>query len=154
MRLQFSQLHDIGSEAISWFSHGAGYSHVDGITDDGRLLGARSDVRMGVPAGVQIRPNNYAPFSRTLIVTVHLTPAEETEIWQFLNAQIGKPYDKEAIVGFIAGRDWHNPAAWFCSELYAAALENVGFFPYRLTTPANRLVPDELLLAISVLEQI
>lgn len=45
-------------------------------------------------------------------------------------SQIGKPYDKTAILGFVANRDWQEDDSWFCSELIAwAAVEYLPFTP-------------------------
>ncbi|HUZ33938.1 MAG TPA: hypothetical protein VMV19_17800 [Xanthobacteraceae bacterium] len=147
--LQFVKQDNLPSDLIAYFSHGAGFSHVDAVMLDGRLLGARHDVRSGIPAGVQIRPPNYADFARTLRVTLPATDAQVRAFWDFLELQIGKPYDTEAILGFVVGRDWRKPNAWICSEADGAALESVDWFPHDLATPANKLTPDDLLLAIS-----
>lgn len=154
IELQFSYQNDLPSELITYFSHGAGYSHVDTIMPAGLdwcppgwLLGARSDVRAHIPAGVFPRPPDYAPFARILKVTI--PAADTTPYYEFLHQQLGKPYDKRAILGFAAGRNWRNPDGWFCSELKTNALEVQGFFPYPLSTPENKVDPDDLLLAIS-----
>ena len=41
-----------------------------------------------------------------------------------MTTQVGKPYDKLAIVAFAVNRDWRSPDAWFCDELVAAGLEH------------------------------
>lgn len=148
IRLQFSFQDNLPSELITYFGHGAGFSHVDAVMDDGRLLGARLD------GGVQIRPAGYAAFTRTLPVTLGAAASQNQEFWDFLNQQIGKPYDSRAVIGFAAGRDWREATAWFCSELVAAALESSYWFPYDLTTPVNKIDPDDLLLAISARAEI
>jgi hypothetical protein len=89
-------------------------SHVDSVMDDGRLLGARLD------GGVQIRPPNYEKFSRVEHVVIPVPYYKERPYWDFLKAQIGKPYDKLAIVAFAVNRDWRSPDAWFRDELVAA----------------------------------
>lgn len=147
--LQFSFQRDLGADLITYFGHGAGFSHVDAVMPDGSLLGARSDVCLGVPSGVQIRPPHYADFARVLPVSLAASDLQSHGFNNFLQGQIGKPYDMEAILGFAVGRDWRNPNAWFCSELIAAALESGGWFPFGLATPANKLDPDDLLLATS-----
>ena len=58
--------------------------------DDGRLLGARSD------GGVLIRPPNYEKFARVERVVISVPYYRERAYWDFLKAQIGKPYDKLA----------------------------------------------------------
>lgn len=149
--LQFSFQADLGADLIAYFGHGAGFSHVDVVLADGRLLGARDAVCAGVAAGVQIRPADYARFTRTLPVTLFTGAANAQGFDTFLRAQLGKPYDMRAIIGFAVGRDWRESDSWFCSELVAAALEAATIFPYRLATPANKIDPDDLLLALSVM---
>jgi hypothetical protein len=154
--LVFCQAADLGSRLIRLYDHGA-WSHVDVLMPDGTRLGARDDVRAGVPAGVQIRPAGYAGFSRELAVPIAATHAQQAEFYDFLSAQLGKPYDETGLVSnFILGRDWREPDSWWCSELAGAALEPDGacIFPYRLGTPLNKLTPDGLFLACSAIANV
>ena len=146
--LQFSSVNDFGSELIRAFDHGK-FSHVDVILADGELLGARNDVYKDIPAGVQKRPPAYANFSSTKRVDLDTTPPCADRFYKFLDSQIGKPYDGEAILGFAVNRDWRDPAAFFCSELVAAGLEDAGYFAYSLAAPSNKITPADLLLALS-----
>ena len=57
--------------------------------DDGGLLGG--------DGGVQIRPPNYEKFSRVERV-IAVPYYKEHAYWDFLKAQVGKPYNKLAIV--------------------------------------------------------
>lgn len=145
--LQFSSQPGWLSKAIEWMGKGP-YSHVDAILKDGRLLGARLD------GGVAIRPAGYATFNRILRVDVPCTDEQEGKFYEFLFKQIGKPYDKAGIVAVILGRDWHDDSAWFCSEYIAAGLENSKIFSYFLVLPTDKVDPDGLLLALSVLVKI
>lgn len=146
--LQFASASDLGSEAIEWFSHGM-WSHVDSLLPDGSLLGARDDEVGGAPAGVQIRPPGYKNFARALRVDLAADDAMTARYYDFVRAQIGKPYDQRGILAFVAGRDWRSPGAWFCSELVAAGLEACGFFAWPLAAPANRITPSDLVLLLS-----
>jgi hypothetical protein len=148
IQLQFVRANDPMSRAIAWFGHGE-YSHVDVVMPAGTLLGARSDRVGGAPPGVQIRSPEYADWALVKKVWLQATPVQLQVFYKFLTDQIGKPYDKRAIMGFIAGRDWREPDAWFCSELIAAALEYCHWFPYELCTPTNKVDPSGLLLAVS-----
>jgi hypothetical protein len=85
--------------------------------DDGGLLGARLD------GGVQIRPPNYEKSSCVERVVISVPYCKERAYWDFLKAQIGKPYDKLAIVSFAVNRNWRETDAWFCNELVAVGLE-------------------------------
>jgi hypothetical protein len=152
--LQFVRGADFGADAISWFGHGADFSHVDTVTRGG-LLGARSDVVGGAPAGVHVRDPSYVAGARALLrVDLPCSPEVAAAYEAFLTAQIGLPYDSEGILAFVVGRDWRGPGAWFCSELVGAGLEASGYFPYPLATPANKLTPPDLLLALSTINRI
>src|SRR5579863_3025481 len=108
--LQFASGTDLESEAIEYFSHGQ-WSHVDAVLPDGSLLGARLE------GGVAIRSKTYLGASKTERVYLPATDAQTSAFYAFLMAQVGKPYDSEAIAAFITGRDWRDPKAWYCSEL-------------------------------------
>ena len=149
--IQFSSQNDLGSDAIKLFEHGGSYSHVDAILPDGSLLGARSDVCLGVPAGVQVRPSSYANFATIKSVMIPCAEAQMGLFYDFLHAQIGKPYDETAILGFVFDRDWRDTDSFFCAELIALAMERSGIFKYALSAPANKITPTDLLLACSVL---
>lgn len=113
----------------------------------GGLLGARSDLVGGRPAGVQERAASYVYGCRTVRVAVPF--GGEDTFTGFLRSQVGAPYDPLAIVGFVAGRDWRSTNAWFCSELIARALELAGVFKYPIAAPVNRITPADLLLMLS-----
>lgn len=146
--LQFSRDEDFGSRLIRWFDHGD-FSHVDIVQDSGRLYGARSDVCVGVPAGVQSRPSTYAKFTATKRVTIPVTDTQCEVFWKFVLSQEGKPYDSIGIFGFIIGRNWREDDAWFCSELVCRGLEVAYFFPYPLADRSAKIAPDDLLLLLS-----
>jgi|HubBroStandDraft_2_1064218.scaffolds.fasta_scaffold50385_6 hypothetical protein len=146
--LQFVGAADLGGEFIQWFDHGP-FAHVDSVLPDGTLLGARSDVWAGVPAGVQIRPADYMSFKNPVRAVLDAPDQIVKAYYDFLFDQVGKPYDMTGIVGFAVNRDWRNPAAWFCSELAAAGLEISGFLQYPLIQPANKIAPDDLALLCS-----
>lgn len=154
IQLQFAYQNTIPSRLIKFFGHGAGWSHVDAIMPDGRLLGARDDICGDIPAGVQVRPKNYKNFERTRKIYLPCPPHMATAFYDFLKLQLGKPYDERAIIAFATGSDWRDPAAWFCSELQARALEVAGWFPFPLASPVNKIDPDDLYLAISARRQI
>lgn len=147
--LQFSYQPALASELIVYFGHGAGYSHVDSVNPDGTLWGARHDSVGGKPPGYQIRPNGYLPFTKILRVDLPATDLQVQQFWDFAKQQIGKPYDTDAILGFAAGRNWRDANAWVCSEEVGADLEACRWFEWPLSTPDNKLDPDDLLLAIS-----
>jgi hypothetical protein len=141
--LQFVTTNALLSRAIGLFER-AWVSHVDSVMADGRLLGAQN------VGGVQIRPPNYEKFSWVERVTIPVTLAQEKAYWEFLQKQIGKPYDTLAIVGFVFNRDWRSPDAWFCDELVAAGLEHADVV-HKLAPEVNRLDVRDLYLVVSAI---
>lgn len=149
---QFVQSDDIASKAIEIFERGWP-SHVDIVWPDGRLLGARSDtITVGgetIPPGVQFRPQNYEIWTRAERIDIDANDLVLTKFYNFLEAQVGKPYDKTAIAAFPFQRDWRELDSWFCSELFVAALEASTFFPQSLSNAANEITPRDALLLVS-----
>jgi hypothetical protein len=122
-------------------------SHVDSVMDDGRLLGARLD------GGVAIRPPNYEKFTRVERVVISVPYYKERAYWDFLKAQVGKPYDKLAIVAFAVNRDWRETDAWFCDELVAAGIEHAEVVR-KLAPMVNRLDVRDLYLVVSAIARV
>lgn len=149
IRLQFVLGTDWTSDLIAWFGGAnTGFSHVDAVLPDGSLLGSRSDQIGLIPPGVQIRPPNYARWRYTKVLS--LATPQETAFYNFLRQQLGKPYDKTAIVGFIVNRNWRDDDSWYCSELQTAALEAASIVPSLVSTPA-KISPNALALVLSAL---
>jgi hypothetical protein len=147
--LQFVGNRSFGSTLIQWFDHGT-YSHVDTVLADGSLLGARDDKIGDVPAGVQIRPATYVAGYATKIVVLPCSGEVEKAYYDFVRAQIGKPYDSLAIAAFAIGRDWMNPDAWFCSEMVVAGMVDSKYLVHKPSAPCNKLAPDDALLICSM----
>ncbi len=63
----------------------------------------------------------------------------------FLTAQLGKPYDFEAIAAFALDREWRNPRSWFRPELAAAAPQAAGWFAHPLAKATKSITPSDLL---------
>ena len=144
---QFSARDSASSTMIRNATHSP-WSHVDAVTQDGQLLGARAAEVGNIPAGVQIRPHGYLPFSATKLVTLPTTDDVVAKFWEFLLAQIGKPYDESAYAAFVLDRDWRKDDAWDCSKVDARALEVSGFLK-PLVAAYNRIAPCDLLLVLS-----
>ncbi len=152
IRHQFVLGAGLSSRLIAWYGQGwGGYSHVDAVLADGRLLGARSDQVGGQPAGTHIRPAGYERWKRRTVVTLECTPAEYAGWEAALRAKIGTPYGKWDIVDFILGRDNHQDGHWICSALQINALQHIRRVPYPLSIPAHRVTPDDLLLIDEVI---
>lgn len=121
------------------------FSHVDVVTEDGQLLGARLKEKIG-GNGVQIRPANYHVFTKKVQVTVQVTDAQYDAFWAWIKQQIGKPYDWRAIIGLSVHRDWREDDSWFCSELQARAVEVAGII--NIDQKVNWIDPEMFRLLI------
>lgn len=147
--LQFVRQADLASSAIAWFTQGE-FSHVDAVMPDGSLLGSRNDSVGGQPRGVHIRPPDYADFAFKVRFNIWAYKPQEDKFYEFLNRQLGKPYDTTAIWGFVTGRNWREKDSWICSELQAAALEAAGLVP-PLYLATNKISPTALALTVSAI---
>jgi hypothetical protein len=76
------------------------------------------------------------------------TEAQYQRWLDFLYAQVGKRYDRLAILAFIVERDWREEDTWICSELATRALEVAGIFSNLELTP-NKVTPGALAFAFS-----
>jgi hypothetical protein len=83
--------------------------------------------RLGVPAGVQLRPPGYTTFHRCVILTVPVVDQQFADFWAAQHEKLGRPYDWRSIVAFAAPfgltRDWHEADSWICSEAVEDSLE-------------------------------
>lgn len=127
--------------------------HVDVVMPDGGLLGARGDTVGGVAPGVRIRPANYLDLAKTdqrIRFALSYAATQEVAFFDFLQKQVGKPYDYEAILGFAFNRDWREPDSWICAELVTVALEKAKIIkPVYLAS--NRITPSACALMMSTL---
>ena len=156
--LQFCGFTSFVSRAIAYGTQAdSGIAHVDAVDRNGNLWGAQNEDGLGgMPSGVQIRPADYGDSSgmvNPIRVSVPATDAQAECFWGFMQDQLGKPYDLSAIAAFIADRDWHDPNAWFCSEVIAAALETAGIIK-PMASPANKVTPQELLLVCTAIGEV
>jgi hypothetical protein len=160
IRLRFVTGDDWISNAIRVGERDGWCTHVEAVMPDGTLLGAHLD------GGVQARPAGYDEGKATRALIVDLreencfgalsvgTPQDiaaqqcRESFYDFLRAQLGKPYDLMALAGAAFDRDWHRADSWFCSELQAAALERCGYLP-RLAAIDSHVSPRDLLLVLS-----
>ena len=67
--------------------------------------------------------------------------ADERPFYNFLFAQLGKPYDWQGFLGLPFRQNWASTQRWFCSELIAAAFQHAG---YPLGFPSRRVTPRDL----------
>jgi uncharacterized protein YycO len=128
------------SKLIRYFTNSE-FSHVDLVMPDGGLLGARLD------GGVQIRPDNYAKFTKLARFNIDLPADTAAKLFIFATAQVGKKYDSSGIINFFTqNRNWREDDSWFCSELIAAAFEHAGYPLFNPFVVAERITPRDLTL--------
>lgn len=150
--LRFVGYNDFTSGLIRIGEGGGWTTHVETVMPDGKYLGAVGGFNIPGGSGVQERDPGYdaSTMSKELFVKLITVDDEiDNTYYDFLRAQIGKPYDYLGIGSLVfRSRDWRKGTRWFCSELVAAGLEKAGYFP-RLYTVTNHLSPRDLLLVIS-----
>lgn len=144
MRVRFVTGYDLMSTLIRLGERDGWPTHAEVVLPDGGLLGAHFE------GGVAIRQKHYDydVMKRELIVDIPAFERLEKRFYDFLYAQLGKPYDWRAVFGLGLGRNWRDPEKWFCSELVAAALEASGWVP-PLSAVDNHISPRDLLLVLS-----
>jgi hypothetical protein len=134
------------------------FSHVDVVMDGGCLgasdQGKDSPVLAGNPQGVAVRPHEYQEFGIRRRAVIRIPTADKQRFESLLRAELGKPFDGEALHAFLStrtsiGRDWRDADKWFCSELVTWALEEAGFFNYDLAVSKDRVSPADLLLILN-----
>ncbi len=97
--------------------------------------------------GVQARPADYLGSQPFDLFSVELTGAQVQHLRDFLERQVGLPYDWRAIAGMALpvldrGR---RSGAWFCSELVYFALGTVGHSLLREPLRrADRITPRDV----------
>ncbi|WP_139227025.1 hypothetical protein [Marinobacter pelagius] len=69
----------------------------------------------------------------------------------FLESQIGKPYDWVALLAMPFRTTWQSPHRWFCSELAAKAMIMAGH--RRFNIEAFRVTPRDLWVALPGAEE-
>jgi hypothetical protein len=151
---------DLSSRLIAWYGNGyGGYSHVDEIVTSqvanrlapiGSLIGARSDRIGKIPPGVQVRPPRYETCIRRCVAVLNCTENEELAAEHFISTQLGRQYDKPAILGFILGKPLHGRGHWICSALQTQRLRVAGLID-RLPDPDSQITPNSLLLILAAI---
>lgn len=148
--LQFSTTSAVSSGLIRAFERGWP-SHVDALAPEGldwwpsgHLLGARSDAIGGQLPGVRIRPPAYEAWTRVERLVIPATDPQAAQWAEFLRAQLGKPYDTAAILGFVIDRPRHLAGAWICSALQTGAQEASGVMRGPMPLPPSEITPWDL----------
>ena len=132
------------SRIIRWRTW-SDYSHAVWVCRDGTVIEAWV-------GGVRRVPGLLSQHREKTVVELYaiagLNEEQRDRIETFLVAQLGKPYDYAAILGFALRKDTQNPAKWFCSELIFAACLFAGIY-LLARIPPWKVSPD--LLALSPL---
>jgi hypothetical protein len=115
---------------------------------DGMLLGARAIQIGDVPPGVRLRKQNYEKWIRRATVTVYVTPQQASDWYTWLYKQEGKPYDEQAILGFIIGCPLHAKGHWICSAVITGAFRAIKKI-INLAVGDSQVTPDSLFLLIT-----
>lgn len=69
-------------------------------------------------------PYNYKWLNDSLLEQV---TQDQFEMMQIVACrELNKPYDLKGIIGLGIGRNWEQPTDWWCSELVAYILKNIG----------------------------
>jgi uncharacterized protein YycO len=123
MRFIFTAQATALSSLIQAFE-GSQFSHVAAVLPGDRVIETTwsNGVRERGLSSLQEDALRYAMFE----IALHDEVAAET----FLREQIGKPYDKMALLGIGFGRDWQNDNAWYCSEMITTAIAKGGYAMY------------------------
>lgn len=104
------------SRLIKWGTRSE-WSHIDVV-----YPGQKAVVGALFFRGVAERSMDDAVRYATKVGYGWLEVPDEVAFWQFLGHQLGKPYDRLAILGFgMAQRNWQAGERWICSELVAGA---------------------------------
>jgi hypothetical protein len=137
---QFVTNEDLVSKVIREASDGE-YSHVDLVLPTKGLLGARHD------GGVALRPPNYNTWTKVSRVQVEVPDVEAAYV--FAMAQLGKPYNLDAILSMVTHRDRSfslEQKSWFCDELLYATVMSGGVKLLNTDNPLG-LTPWEVYLS-------
>ena len=122
------------SATIGWFG-GDYYSHIDVVTPEGLLRGARSDWIKGIAPGYRDRPQGYEWWVRQTRFTLRVTPMQWKKYWEWSDAHLGCPYDERGLLlAFVFGfkhklRD-NRGKKWvgWCSQEVALNGEHAGLW--------------------------
>ena len=130
------------SRIIRWRTW-SDYSHAAWVCRDGTVIEAWVGGVRRVPG---LLSQHKEDTTIELYEVAGLTEDQRDRIEAFLAAQIGKPYDYTAILGFALRKDTQNPAKWFCSELVFAGCQSAAI-NLLARIPPWKVSPDLLVLS-------
>lgn len=144
MRVALYKGRSLFSRAIR-FSTWSEFSHVAWVDDDNSVIQAW---RRGVTKDASLSAGHTPGTEVWLFRAPLATPRMVWKQREFLGREVGKPYDKAGILGFVRRMDVQRPDQWFCSEIVFAAFLYSGL-PLLKRIPAHKVYPG--LLAYSPL---
>lgn len=114
------------SDAIRWQTD-SNYSHAAIELPDGSIIEAwqGSGLELLLMRG-KVARKTLTDRSTITVFDVVQTPEQTAKIVEFLEAQVGKPYNYRGIVRFITRGMTDPHDSWFCSELVFAAFQYAG----------------------------
>lgn len=150
IKLRFVEGGGWDSKIIRWDTR-CRWSHVEYMPNSVTTLGAMLD------GGVKLRSITDAQYRKAVasqVWNVRMNPAAEKKFVDFVNSQVGRPYDWRAIVSFGLGeRDWRAPDSWFCSEFMSRGLELSSALHLPLDQPVWRITPRDLWMLLNALRE-
>jgi len=134
VRVIFSRRHHIGSLALRTFLWSA-WSHCGIIAGD-------QVIEAVFGKGVVITPLKDFQKQASKWTIIRIPAANPAAVTDWAKKQEGQPYDTSGVLGIAMRRAWQDSAAWFCSELVAAAFHAAGTPLFR--TDVWRITPRDL----------
>ena len=128
------------SRAIRWRTWSC-YSHCAWLDGDGSVFEAWHPHGVRHVANVNI---GHTPGTVIDVFDVELTDDQKDGLRAWLTSQLGKPYDLNAILGFIWRRKLEDDSAWVCSELIYQGFREVGIDLLASDVPAWKVSPGVL----------
>lgn len=123
------------------------FSHVEAVMPDGTYLGAHAS------GGVLARPPDYdkGEWTKQSFWTYPVNDDAAAKWEAYLRARIGRPYDYDAILGFVMRSSLHDALHVICSALQTMSLRGANVFPFSLIVPAHETSPRDLAMMCNVL---
>jgi hypothetical protein len=133
------------SSLIEWREMGS-VSHCEAVLPSGEIIAAL------IGEGVVRKPADYDKTSTSQIFVDIEPPPGGLDRWTcYLESRLNRPYDMDAILGFVLHTDRRKRGGMICSMLMALSLAHneAGVFPRPLSERAHKISPRDLLLILS-----
>jgi uncharacterized protein YycO len=114
MKVFFAATDSVYGVGIRRFE-GGDYNHTGFILPNGKVVEAVDGEGVIQRESIATISDNYSK-----LVIYDLVVPNEAAGLRFIQEQLGKKYDRLAILGILLQRNWQNDSAWYCSELLAA----------------------------------